>query len=398
MRMFARFALGTALAAAGIVVACGEDTATVRERTDGGGAADGGDGGVAYLACGVPVPATYDSPAFATNAKEELDLKARYDDLESRMKAAEGASTSIVAASELRAIYEQGTPSLKSVSTSSTQAVVDGYFTALGDAMGKTWTPESAEPADAGEAGAPAPSVGGKYVGGTYYFSPIGVDLRESAEKMLLGGAFYNHALVLAGGPVTEATVDRLLASFGASTKLVGNTTADAGDEADELLAEYASKRDNKSSEKLGPYRRMRFALLSMKAAAAAGSKCNDDLQAAVKVFLAEWEKATYATAIYYLNDAAAKALANPPKTESALHVYGEALGFVQSFKGIAADRRKITDAQIDELLAKMGATTPYQLATRTSDRVPKLIETINAIAAIYGWTPDEVDAFEKAF
>jgi hypothetical protein len=341
------------------------------------------------------VPSAYESPAFATNAKEELDLKARFDELEARMKAAEGTGTSIVTTAELRAVYEQGAPSLKSVSTSAAQAFADGYFVAFGDAMGKTWTPDLLE-ADGGDAG--APTVGGKYTGGTYHFSVTGVDLREAMQKTLLGGAFYNHALVLASGPVTEATVDRLLASSGASIKLAGNTSPDAGDEADELIAEYASKRDNKASATFGPYRRMRFALLSAKAASAAGAKCSEDLKAALSIFFAEWEKATYATAIYYLNDAAARALASPPKTEGALHVYGEALGFVQSFKGIAQDRRKITDAQIDDLLAKMASPTPYQLATRTSDVVPKLVETINAIAAVYGWTPEEVDAFKKAF
>src|SRR5438876_381249 len=84
-------------------------------------------------------------------------------------------------------------------------------ITAVGDAVGKTWSPDLPE----SEAGAP---TGGKY-GGDAIVSSIGLDLRTATEKVVLGGALYNHALVLVSGPVTQATVDRLLAIFGASPK-----------------------------------------------------------------------------------------------------------------------------------------------------------------------------------
>jgi hypothetical protein len=397
---FARLACGTALACAAAVGACGEDHADVRVRPDGGGV-DAGDGGLTVLACGVVVPATYESAEFATNAKEELDLETALLGLDGRMKAAEGAGTSIVTTTELRALYEQGTPSLKSASTSAAQAVVDNYFVAFGDAVGKTWSPDlvdldgGGDAGDGGDAGASAPLSGGKY-NGTYYFSPTGIDLHQATVKTLYGGAFYNHALVLVSGPVTEATVDRLLASYGASTKFLASTDPDAGADADALIAEYASQRDDKSKAALGPYRRIRVALLSAKAAAGAGSKCADDLDASLKVFLAEWEKATYASAIYYLNDAANKAIQQ--KGDEALHAFGQAVGFLQSFRGVAQDRRKITDKQIDDILAQVGAPTAYQLVTQYSDRVKQLVDGINAIAVVYGWTADDVTGFEALY
>jgi hypothetical protein len=385
------FAIGP-VAALAAFIACGDDElGTVRARPDGGDAAADADAGPQeLLACGVPVPSTYTSPNLAANAKEELDLKARFEELEAKMRAAEGANVSVVTAAELRAIYEAGTPSLKSISTPAAQALVESYFTAFGDANQKTWTPDLPE----SEAGAP---TGGKYENG-YYFSASGVDLREATEKTLLGGAWFNHALVVASGPKTEATIDRLLVSFGASPALANRTDADAGDEADELIAEYASKRDDKSQTKPGPYRKIARALIRAKTAAAAGDKCADDLSASLSIYFAEWERVTYATAIYYLNSAAANALAQPPKGPAALHAFGEALGLVQSFKGLAQDRRRITDLQIDDVLSKIGAATPYQLVTKSADRVPKLVEGINAIAVVYGFTPDEVESFKKAF
>lgn len=384
-----RFASLAALTVAAIAVACGEDeVGTVRVRPDGGTLADGGDAGdQEVLACGVVVPAAYTSTNLAANAKEELELRDRFEQLSAKMRSAEGTNNTVVTAGELRGIYEAGTPSLKSISTSGAQALVDGYFTAFGDASQKVWTADLPD----SEAGAPS---GGKYEGQAYV-NAIGIDLRAATENVLLGAAFFNHALVLASGPVTEATVDRLLVTFGATPKLSNSTTA--GDDADELIAGYASKRDDKASM-TGSYRRIAKALVRMRAAAGAGEKCSEDLRVALNLYFSEWERVTYASAIFSLNAAAAGALASPPKGQVALHAYGGALGFVSSFKGVTQDRRKITDLQIDDVLSKIGATTPWQLVTKANERAPRLVDGINAIAVVYGFTPTEVDAFKKEY
>ena len=378
----AAFALALGLAGGALALgqaACGEDHATVRDRGDAG--LDAGDSGaIAVLSCGVAVPSTYDSPGFDTNAKDEEDLHAAFDALDAKMGAAEGGGTSVVTATELASLYADGTPSLRSSSTSTTQAIVDGYLSAFGDAAGKTWTPDEPE----SEAGAP---TGGKY-GGAEIVGSTGTALRAATLATLIGGALYNHALVVASGPVTEATVDRFVAIWGATPKLA-NSTDD-----DKLLAAYASQRDDKSQPTPGSYRRMKNALLSAKIAAANVDKCKADLDASITVFLAEWERTTYATAIYFLNDAAAKALAQPPNGPVALQSLGTALGLVQGFKGIATDRRKITDAQIDDIVSSIG--TPYLLVAHTSDRVPKMVEAIQKITNVYAFTQAEVDAFER--
>ena len=118
-----RFASVAALTVAAIAAACGEDeVGTVRARPDGGTAAtDGGDAGEQeMLACGVLVPAVYASTNLAANAKEELELKDRFEQLVAKMRSAEGTNNTVVTGGELRAIYEAGTPSLRSISTSAT--------------------------------------------------------------------------------------------------------------------------------------------------------------------------------------------------------------------------------------------------------------------------------------
>jgi len=401
MRKFRKLSVVLALGAAAAIAACGDDDNNiVRERPDAAitttdASLDGPlETGTGALSCGVTVPTTYDSPNFALNAKEELDLKARFGELEDKMKTAEGTGTAVVTAAELTAIFTAGTPSLRSIATAAGQARVDEYITQFGAiavAGGKTWTPADA----LAEGGAPS---GGKY-GGTYIFSATGVDLREGIAKILLGSTFYSHALALSTGAITEATVDRLLASFGATTKLANRTDADAGvDEKDELVAEYAARRDSKTGTPLGPYRKIKGALLVAKAAAAGGEKCRTDLDAALKVYFLEWEKASYLTALFYLNAAATSASANPVKGPQALHGYGEASGFIQSFRGIPQDRRKITDAQIDKLLDLVGAATPYRLITNTAERLVAFNSAFQEIGAIYGLTQTEIEEAKKSY
>ena len=399
MRNFRKLSFVVVLAGVGVAIAaCGDDDNLVRTRPDGGGFDASLDApvetGPGMLGCGVTVPTTYESPMFALNAKEELDLKARYNELAEKMKSAEGAGVAVVTGAELQAIFTAGAPNLRSISTAATQARVDEYLLAFGSiavAGGKTWTPADA----VAEGGAPS---GGKYESANIV-SAVGLELREATAKTLLGGALYSHALALAGGPITEATIDRLVAVFGATTKFASRTDADAGlDEKDELAAELASQRDNKASGTPGPYRKVRGALLVAKAAAAGGEKCRPDLDAALKIYFLEWEKASYATVIFFLNAAATNATSAPVKGSAALHAFGQATGLIQSFKGIPQDRRKITDAQIDSLLDRVGASAPYKLITDTSTRVVAFNTAFQDVGAIYGLTQTEIEDAKKQY
>ena len=330
------------------------------------------------------------------NAKEELDLKENVLAIGDKMKTAEGATPLTVTTADLQALFTAGAPSLRSIATAFAQVTVDTYLTQFGDSATKTWKPEDVEAdggADGGDGGVP---TGGKYDNASI-LNAVGVDLREATEKVLINGSLYNYALALAGGAITEATVDRLLGLYGATPMLLNSADGDAGADANELIAEYAFKRDSKIGAP-GAYRKIRTALLVMKAAAANGDKCRADFDGALKIFFLEWEKASFATVIYYLNQAATNATAIPAKGQLALHAYGEALGFAQSFKGIPQDRRKITDVQIDAVLARIGASTPYQLVTRTGERVVAFNTAFQEIGAIYGMTQTDIEDAKKAY
>ena len=378
-----------ALAVAG-AAACGEDTALVRPRLDAGGLdaetpdAPGGDSGA--LACGAVVPTTYESAAFAQNAAVEIALAQRFAELGEKMRSAEGASgVTDVTANDLKAIYSAGAPSLRAVSTTEAQALVDAYFADFEAAMGNAWEPPLADQ----DGGAPS---GGKY--GDAIFDATGIHLRAATERTLLGGAFYNHVLGLVASPITDATIDKLVAAFGASPTFANRTGPDAGADADRLIAERASRLEAAMSPAPGPYSTMKGALLRMKAAVKGGESCKADLDEAVTTFLAEWERTTYASAISSLS-AAVSSAANPTAGATTLHAFGDAVGFVQSFRGVG--RRKITDVQIDAVLTKVGADTAFKLVTSPGDRSLKLNEAINDIQLYEGFSPAEVEAFKKS-
>ncbi len=401
IRSFTKLFVVASLAMSAAVAACGDDdNYVVRTRNDGGtDAASDAEGGINVLACGVPIPATYDSPNFAVNAKEEFDLMENVLMIGDKMKTAEGPTPLTVTTADLQALFTAGVPNLRSIATAYAQVTVDTYLTQFGDAATKTWKPEDVEADGGADGGTDGGTDGGVPVGGKYdnasIVNAVGVDLREATEKVLINGAIYNYALALAGGAITEATVDRLLVLYGATPALLNAT--DGGLDANELIAEYSSKRDSKMGPP-GAYRKIRTALLIMKAAAANGDKCRADFDSAVKIFFLEWEKTSFATVIYYLNQAATSATAIPSQGQLALHAYGEALGFAQSFKGVPQDRRKITDVQIDAILQRIGATTPYQLVTRTGERVVAFNTAFQEIGAIYGMTQTDIEDAKKAY
>jgi hypothetical protein len=394
MRNVLGFSVAAGFAALLALGACGDEDSLVRPRSDAGidAAFEAGPDAApqpTVLACGTTVPSDYDNSAFVTNAAAEIVLRNSLMALSAKMKTAEGATPATVSTAELTAIFTGGAPSVRSIATAYAQATVDAYLVQFGEAVGHTWTPALAE-ADGGS------TIGGRYAEASV-FSATGVDLREGTEKTLINGALYNYALLLTSGAVTPATVDRLLALYGASPKFAARTDADAGADGDELIAEYAAKRDDKASAVPGPYRKIRTALLVAKAAAGNPVACKTELAEALKTFFFEWEKSAYLTVIYYLNRAATNALASPQVGPSALHGFGEAAGFVQSFKGIAQDRRRITDAQIDALLSRIGAQTPYQLITRTAERVGQFNLAFQDIGAIYGLTQLDIEEAKKA-
>lgn len=391
MKSFGLLALtGAAAAAIVVAAACSDDEGVVRPRLDPDATADSGNGST----CGITLPTTYSSPTYETNAAQELQLRqelaaflAPFDAVEAQL-AADAAATPVTAA-QLNALWAAGTPSVKTTTTAYYQEKISVWLTAYELAV-----KDGAYVVDAPDGGDRGGALGGRI------HDAYGVDLRQAIEKGTYAAAFYNQAVsLIALGPITTGTIDRLVAAFGASPAFSNNDNAPQN--RDVLTAAFAARRDSKDASNPGPYQRSKAALIKAKASVEAGSICDTDRDTALAFFLRQWEIATYASVVYDFNDIITRLGAGD--IPGALHEYAEAIGFIASFKTIAPTRRVINDAQIDDLLQRVLAPDgapieAYKLKTATIDVVQRLVQGINSIKAIYGFSDAEIEGFKQNF
>jgi hypothetical protein len=384
--------LGSSVVAAlGTSAACGDDEALVRDRLPGSG--DGSADGEGGPTCGLMLPDGYSSPTFETNASEELRLRKAFDDFLAPMntveaQAADGGTPTAITKAVFDPLYAGGNPSLQATTTAYYRDRVNGWLVAYETALKDG--PYVPDVPDGGDKGG---------VFGGFVFDPTGIDLRQVIEKGTISAAFYNQAQsLIASGAVTVGTVDRLIAAFGAHPSFPNN--AGAQQNRDVNAAANASLRDSKLASDPGPYQRIRTALITAKAAIEAGPRCDGDRDAALKTFLAQWERSNYATVIHDLHDVIAK-LATPDA--AVFRTLGEAVGLAAGFKTIPQERRIITDVQIDSLLEKLfareGAPAEiYKLKTSSIAAASQLQQAITDIQQIYGFTSADLEAFKKNF
>jgi hypothetical protein len=374
----------------------------------GGTGAWGGAGGTGGAACLTTVPDEYDGAAYDANAATELGIRAQVKAFQDPMKAAELDVTVKPTLVDLTAFYDAGTPSLRDLTTSYYADRVDGWLAEFVAAAGNTWT-------------AAEPPTGPGGIFGVHIYNARGTDLRQLTEKGLFNAAYYVHAQSIAAGTLDAAAIDKLLAIYGAHPTFTGNSAAlhpdgtTANPNPDVFIAVYAERRSPKANGGMdptkpadpaapGPYFRIKQALITAQAAIAAG--CDAERDAAIDAFFADWELTNFATVVFYLYDATAKLTLPEPTTadlDGGLHGYGEAVAFVHGFRTVPAGQRKITDAQIDVMLADLGApydgdATSYKLITDTATEVSKLQKVIADIATIYGLSQADLETFKTNY
>jgi hypothetical protein len=344
------------------------------------------DAAVSAGPCAPSDPDSYPSERYLDNALIELGLRAAHDAFMLPMRAAGADVAMKPTAMQLRALYQAGPPSVKSITTPAFAAQVEEWLALFEASAGQPWMPAD-----------PPPATGGKL--GTDIFSRDGLDIRQAIDKGLFAAAFYNHAATLMGGAVTPATIDRILAIFGSHPSF---STGDGGAAtADVWSAVYARRRTDPRAPSPGIYLRIKRNLIAARAAAAAGGACATELQGALRAVREDWEQALLATTLFYASDARTKL--GQANAAAALHSLGEGLGFAYGFRMMPVDRRRISDGQIDEILALLGIppggpVTLYKFATDTTAQVSRLDGAITKIQAVYGFSDAEVASFQIAY
>lgn len=336
-------------------------------------------------------PAVYESEGWDGNVAVELDVIARFNALLQPMKDAEASATILPTAASLMGLFDAGEPSLKSLTTPYYATQIENWLSQFEMATGKSFSPAE-----------PPPSAGGIWE--QWIFNERGTDLRQAIEKGMYGAMHYAHAAALATDSPDAASVDRMLAIYGAHPSFPHDDQATSNP--DRFTAQYATRRDDVNRATPGLYRKIKSAFIGARSAAAVGEACSNVRDSATGAILDGWERVLFATVIYYANDATKKIATDPPTDAllaSGLHGLGEATGFVHGFRQMATASRHITDAQIDELLELLNASATgpvntYRFATDAANELPKLEQVIGRIQTIYGFSDVEIEDFKTNY
>ena len=353
------------------------------------------------------IPTFYDSTGYAANVVTESQVRSQLATLTSRMQVGRNMDSTVTLAA-LQNLYNGTT--LRTVTGASYQAKIDIALPELARATGKgvryAW-----ENAPNGDGGVIPTAVGGRT---GYLYDENVLELEQVVEKGLFAAAMYNHAVsLISAGNITEATIDKLVEIYGAKPGF-GNNERNSDPNRDRFSAQYAARRSD-SANANSIYAQIKRNLITAKAAVKAGSAFNQLRDQALADFKLNWEKALAATVINYCHSTLA-GLTAPNRDDgivtSAMHAYGEAVGFLSGWRAVPASQRRITDAQIDELLDLLRA--PYDqtanaqsyLFLSTNSATAQLFRldgrndprtgVIERLAQIYGFSNQEVEDFKR--
>lgn len=337
------------------------------------------------------IPTSFDAAGYASGVTSESAVRSQLFALSSVMKAGRTAGVS-VAKSDMVSAYTTGTPSLEGVTSMYYDGKINGvpsWFSDISFASGETYTPGGS-------------SIFGGVFGG-YLFDDTGLEIEQIVEKGLFGAALYNHALTVMNGSLDVTTAARVVEIFGSNPDFPNSDNGDNVVTPDVHVAKYAARRDKNDGN--GLYSQMKLHLITLQAAIAAGEGYEDESAAAIANIKLTWEKIHAATAINYCQATLSKLTAtNPSEADqaSALHSYAEAVGFMHGFYEIS--EKQITDAQLAEILTLMNtpisgpasSDTSEDFVTDPANQLPKLIEVIDNLQTIYGFSDQEIEDFKK--
>ena len=339
------------------------------------------------------IPANYDGTNFASNAATQQNVLSQLTALAAEAQRGRNA-TNTLAKTDLDNLFSAGNPSLANVITTYFRGRLEGsggWFDEIAKASGNTYTP--------------APPSGGQGgVFGGYLFDENGLEIEQLIEKGQFGATLYKHATdLIAAGNFTEATIDQMLAIFGATPNFSNSGSNNvAADVRDRAMANYAARRSD-INDNNSLYVQMKNQFIKLQAAIRAGAAYNKERDEAIAAIKLTWEKINAATVINYCHSTIATlSQTNPSDAQkgSALHALGEAIGFIHGFRTIPQSHKKITDTQIDELLTlfnapQNGTPTCYLFVSDALNQLPKLSQAINKLKEIYGFSDAEIETFK---
>ena len=333
------------------------------------------------------IPSAYDSTNFIANLGDLISFRNHFDAMVNEAKKGRVTGQN-ASATNMANSFKAGTISIESFTIPAFASLLLGenaWFKELEKASGTTYHVDSS-------------SVQGGTFGG-YLFDENGFEPEQIIEKGLFGAALVNHAHSLLKSP-RLAEVDQALYVFGATPHFVNSSAAKHGAAADKYMAVYAARRDKNAGN--GIYAQIRFNFIKLQAALKAGEAYQVEKNEAIAAIISNMEKANFATVINYCHTSIAN-LSHTTLTDAqkanTLHAIGECIGFTMGYKGLA--NKKITDAQIDEILVLLNAPAtgggkPALFITDRVNQISKLQLIISNLQQIYSFTNAEIEDFKK--
>lgn len=335
------------------------------------------------------IPEVYDGSSFEANAATELNVREQLRLITAEAYKGRTPGT-VVDYATLSGLLNAGSPSLKAVGSTyylTKMDGVNGWLDELAKASGGTFTPGVTT------------GSGGTY--GAYLFDENGLELEQVMEKGMFGAVLYKHAVDVMNGPITSATSDKVLAIFGSNPSFPNSNNASKHPKPDVQIAVYAARRTD-SSDVNGLYFQIKRGLIKLQAAAKAGADYEKEQKEAIEQIKLNWEKANAATIINYcFSSISTLSGASPTDAQkaSAIHAIAEGIGFIHGFRTVSS--KKITEAQIDEVLTLLNAPatntpTVYKFVTEPVAELPKLQQVIDLLKNIYGFSTAEIESFKN--
>ncbi|MDP2188456.1 MAG: DUF4856 domain-containing protein [Sphingobacteriaceae bacterium] len=336
------------------------------------------------------IPSSYNDSNFSTDAAGSLALRSQLNALVNEAKRGRNTANTVEAAT-LTSLYTAASPSVQSATLAYFNGLLsgsNGWLAELAKASGTTYTP-----------GIPT-GEGGVY--GGYLFDENGLEIEQLIEKGLFGAMNYYQAQQLLRTP-NAANLNKALALYGAHPSFPNTPTASKAEHPDAHMANYAARRSD-SSNVNSLYNQIKIAFITAQAAMEQGADFNAERDAALANIRLNWEKVNAATIINYCHSVIGTMSGTAPtdaQKANALHAYGEAVGFMHGWRNLPADSKRITDTQIDEVLALLRAEsgqTPvsYVFITEPVANLPRLQQVISRLQQIYGFSNAEVEAFRN--
>lgn len=337
------------------------------------------------------IPADYSSVDYENNTLSESGIRRQFSLLTAYMKRAESVSYKLDNDSLLYFYSQSGSPTLSAITASYYDNLIrNSWFPVLVSSSGNNYDPAWGDTA----------TRGGVY--GNRLLDKRAKETLQEIDKGLYAAALYNYILKIAEQPLTVASVDRMIAICGAHKSFPNTNTISKTSNPDEFIALYAARRDK--NDGTGIYTQIKRAFIKLKAAVEAGSDYNAERDAALADLKSGIEKAIMATVANYCYSATTKlSSTNPPATtiSGGLHDLGECVGFIHGFKAIPAVHRRISDTQIDEMLALLNSpagadSEMYKFVTDGANQLGKISQLLNKIKSVYGFSTAEMEDFKQ--